>query len=256
MSRRIRKKKSSQLETRLEGYAQAAGSLLHVVRTAGARKLVPMTTAAGAALAMAPAADATIVYVANQNFDLPLATGPSYDTARLDLDNAGAATDVQLAFTYNMTAMTSYANISALTTVQGIFTTGGPFNAAANLSSGASIGPGGNIAYATTGPTGTAFRTLNDFYGTTGFAGVVFNIGGQPHYAWLRIQVNGAGDFLTIIDWAYEDQANTPIAAGAVPEPGSGALVGLGLLALGARGVRHRRKRLAEIAKADEAPAS
>jgi hypothetical protein len=243
MSRKIRKRKSGSLDTRLEGYAQAAGSLLHVARQGGARKLVPMTTAMGAALAMAPAADATIVYSGAQNLPLPI---PSYDTAALNLDGADVSTDVRIAFT----SVTGLVNISALTTVQGIFTTGGPFNAAANFASGASIGPGGNIAG------GYTFRSLYDFYGTTGFAGVRFNIGGQPHYAWLRLQINAAGDALTIIDWAYEDQPNTAISAGATPEPGSGALVGLGLLALGARGVRHRRKRLAELRKADEAPAS
>ena len=100
---------------------------------------------------------------------------------------------------------------------------------------------------------------MYDFYGTTGFAGVRFKIGSNTagpnyHYAWLRVQINAAGDFLTIIDWAYEDQPGVAIAAGATPEPGTGAMVGLGLLALGARGVRHRRKRLAELAKAEAKP--
>jgi hypothetical protein len=99
-------------------------------------------------------------------------------------------------------------------------------------------------------------RKLVNFYGTVGIAGVRFNISGQPHYAWLRLQVAADGSSLTIVDWAYEDAPNTPISAGAVPEPGSAGLVGLGLLALGARGVRHRRKRLAELERASEAPGS
>ena len=44
MTRRIRKRRSGALDTRLEGYAQAAGSVLQVVKRGGARTLVPMTT--------------------------------------------------------------------------------------------------------------------------------------------------------------------------------------------------------------------
>jgi hypothetical protein len=218
MSRRIRKKKSSPLETRLEGYAQAAGSLLRVVKKGGARKLVPMTTAAGAALAMAPAADATIVYSGTANYPLP-----------------------------------SGGNAAILATypVQGIYTTGRPN--VANFPSGSQIGP--SYSHIVDGATSVS-RNLLNFYGGTGIAGVRFNIGGQEHFAWIRLQVSATGDSLTIVDWAYEDAPDTPISAGAVPEPGSAGLVGLGLLALGARGVRHRRKRLAELERASEAPGS
>jgi hypothetical protein len=245
MSRRIRKKKSSPLETRLEGYAQAAGSLLRVVKKGGARKLVPMTTAAGAALAMAPAADASIVYSGTANYPLP---DGSSNIAYLNLDNAGTgstATDATLAvFATNAAILATYP-------VQGIFSTGGPN--VANFSSGAQIGPSySNIVDGAT----SVGRNLLNFYGGTGIAGVRFNIGGQDHYAWIRLDVALDGSSLTIVDWAYEDAPGTRISAGAVPEPGSGGLVGLGLLALGARGVRHRRKRLAELERASEAPGS
>ncbi|MFG0294969.1 MAG: PEP-CTERM sorting domain-containing protein [Maioricimonas sp. JB045] len=55
---------------------------------------------------------------------------------------------------------------------------------------------------------------------------------------------------LTILDLAWEDRPSTPIAAGAtstvVPEPTSAALMGLGMLAMGASGLRQRRRKKAE----------
>ena len=58
--------------------------------------------------------------------------------------------------------------------------------------------------------------------------------GGSPHFGWLRVSLDNAGNF-TLYDFAIEDQANTAIRAGqtaAVPEAGS-----LALLALGAAGL-------------------
>jgi len=93
--------------------------------------------------------------------------------------------------------------------------------------------------------------------GSTGFMGFKVNVGGQPKFGWARIQIDpwnpaigpiptggttpaGAAP-ITLIDMAWEDQTNTAIQAGAgVPEPTTAAA--LGLLALGAAGIRPRRK--------------
>ncbi len=56
------------------------------------------------------------------------------------------------------------------------------------------------------------------------------------HYGW--VQVVRTGFDLDALAWAYEDVPATPIAAGAVPEPGT-----LSLLALGAIGAISRRRR-------------
>jgi len=76
-----------------------------------------------------------------------------------------------------------------------------------------------------------------DFYGQTAFMGIHFQIGSDWHYGWARIQGGRFGDALTlvppgwILDWAYETRPNTPILAGAVPEPSTWALlVGGGVL--------------------------
>lgn len=76
-----------------------------------------------------------------------------------------------------------------------------------------------------------------DFYGQTAFMAIHFQIGTDWHYGWVRIRGGRWGDELTlrppawILDWAYETRPDTPIFAGAVPEPSTVAMVvGGGLL--------------------------
>ncbi len=69
---------------------------------------------------------------------------------------------------------------------------------------------------------------VGDFYGTTGFMGIQFQIASNWHLGWVQIRggVAGLSDdgqrfFLVppgwILDWAYETRPNTPIKAGARP---------------------------------------
>jgi hypothetical protein len=55
--------------------------------------------------------------------------------------------------------------------------------------------------------------------GTTGFIGLKFDVSGNTHYGWVRVEVTANGEILSIKDYAYDETPNTPIVAG---ETGSG----------------------------------
>jgi hypothetical protein len=103
--------------------------------------------------------------------------------------------------------------------------------------------------------------------GETGFAGVQFDIGGQTHYGWIRLQLGSNPGQITATEWAYEDCPDTPITAGAttggancaapVPVapksiPVMGPLAyGLTSLALGGLGLGSLRRRRRDARKAE-----
>jgi hypothetical protein len=59
---------------------------------------------------------------------------------------------------------------------------------------------------------------------TDAFAGVRLDLAGGLYYGWMHIQ-NFGGNWGQISDWAYETIPNTPIFAGAVPEPSALSLL-------------------------------
>lgn len=76
--------------------------------------------------------------------------------------------------------------------------------------------------------------------GDQGFAGIRFDDNGNYHYGWVDITMN-PDETVTVNRWALDDAAGAPVTTpGAVPEPGTGAM--LALLALGAAGLRRRRQ--------------
>jgi len=56
--------------------------------------------------------------------------------------------------------------------------------------------------------------------------------GGALHYGWGRLAIGATIQSRSIIGYAYENVANTVIVAGAIPEPGTYALMGLGVAGL------------------------
>jgi hypothetical protein len=67
------------------------------------------------------------------------------------------------------------------------------------------------------------------------YMGFDFQQGGQTYYGWISLgspYVFGTGGQGWIYSYAYETEPDTPIAAGAVPEPSTLALLSLGGLAI------------------------
>ncbi|MHC4175335.1 MAG: hypothetical protein ACYTBX_03175 [Planctomycetota bacterium] len=103
-------------------------------------------------------------------------------------------------------------------------------NFAMNLNPGDMIGPDSPLAswgYLTD-------TVFGQFGAEGGYIGLVMDIpDGSPHYGWLHVssQWNMGTDIHGVMldGWAYEAQANTPIAAGAIPAPGAFVLGSLGV---------------------------
>jgi hypothetical protein len=78
------------------------------------------------------------------------------------------------------------------------------------------------------------FETIiGTFVNRRGYVGLEFLSGGNIHYGWIQLDCetfyNNGG---YVLDYAYELRPGASIFAGAVPEPSTCALVGLGFLAL------------------------
>lgn len=62
-----------------------------------------------------------------------------------------------------------------------------------------------------------------------GYTGIEFYISGQTHYAWIHVGTPFTGaNGGYIREYAYETRPDTPILAGAVPEPSTCGLLGIG----------------------------
>jgi hypothetical protein len=237
------------LDERLRAYGSAAADELERPR-AGSRtkEWAAFTSAAAAASVMAGTAEATVLYSGPQNIDLgpiPMFVYSTFDNAAIDL-NLDAVDDFRVglfAFYYGSFVG---GDVRALTTGGYVARNGTP--AAKRFSSGSSIGASADFAADRADLFdfgGGGFNPAFDWSssGAIGFAGVKLD----DHYGWIQIEIS-APNTATIIDWAYETEPNVAIRAGDIPEPAAGALTGLGLLALGAEGVRRRR---AESRKSD-----
>ena len=79
--------------------------------------------------------------------------------------------------------------------------------------------------------------------GTQRYAGFRFNVGGQSYNGWIQLSVNAG--ILDFTNAAYENVAGATINAGAVPEPGTMALLAIG--AVGVVGAVAKRRRSAAV---------
>ena len=74
---------------------------------------------------------------------------------------------------------------------------------------------------------------------TTGYAGFQFDLDGTSVYGWMKVRVES--NSFTLEQWAY-DNTGAGIEVGAIPEPSTALLLGLGLAGLAAAGVKKRRR--------------
>ncbi len=179
-------------------------------------KLQRYTLLSGAFLLTNAAAQATIVYT---NVD----PNNSFSNDVFDVDfNADGTTD--LSIDHRFSAFTSYLKGSAVAYgnplreyIPSLFR-----NQMPALDAGASIGaPGQSFApvFETMGiyiASGTFLISSGQWQpGTNKFIGARFDLVDGPHYGWVRCVVDPSYAGITIHDFAYESDPNTPIAAGA-----------------------------------------
>jgi hypothetical protein len=197
-------------------------------------KICACSMAAGAVLGLAQPALSAIVYSGPQNIPLACSCsyyGYCYGSVRVDFTGIGANTDFYFGgafFSFNYYGFRWRAAYGIMYPTPGNsilasgymvrnMNAGSPVsNAAGNWDTSSNL-----LNYVL--QLGPDSITDGNFVNTTGYIGVRISAGGgNYYYGW--IQYRGDSDFTTkaagtIVDWAYEDQVNTPIRAGDTGEP-------------------------------------
>jgi hypothetical protein len=203
-------------------------------------RLAAYATLAGVALAapaMAPSADADIIWSGPVNINIPSTTAGIYGNVVTNMwgDSTTAGWDVN---PWGTTLLSMF-NPSLPGGNVYVGDSGGYYNLTfGTLISGASTFGSGNIS--ATSPNPLMFNSSNNLIGFQ-----FFNEGtNSVEYGWMRISLAGdqGSQPRDVVEYAYEN-TGAPIGAGAIPEPTTAAL--LGVMAAGALGVRAWRKRKA-----------
>ena len=210
-------------------------------------RLAAYATVAGAALAAPaiPSTDATIVWSGPVNINVPSTTSGVYlnvVTGVFSTTPSGApGWDLN---PWSSSTLEIWGNNSA-SPQDGVLDnfTGGSAASVDNLPMGAIIDGSWNYGRTdstveTSGPTAFNLNSSNNIFGFR----FLNESTGVYDFGWARISLSGtlSGQPRAIVEYAYEN-TGAAIAAGAIPEPSTLAL--LGVMAAGAIGVRAWRKR-------------
>ena len=195
-----------------------------------------MHFAAAAALCVAGAANAAIVYSGTLNFVCAVDIDGCYinvETGQLS-NGPGSGVPGWDVNPYSSAGGMNFFNSTGGGQMRFPGATTGP---AGNLASGTTIGSTGSYNTATTGVVFGA-AAGNWQYSATNMIGFRFvSAAGTTHYGWMRFAMGAAGSSgtamtRTVVDYAYESVAGTSIVAGAgIPAPGALALLGVAGLA-------------------------
>jgi hypothetical protein len=182
-------------------------------------KICACSMAAGAVLGLSQPALSAIVYSGPQNI-------PAASLVPVDFQGIGASADFVFGGAFSSYTTYGYYYRSAVAFLypfSGNSVLASGYVMVDNISAGSPVSNGAgswnsvfgllNIQYEYPGYS----KTYGNFVNKAGYMGVRISAGGGDYYyGW--IQYRGDADFTTkagtIIDWAYEDQVNTPINAG------------------------------------------
>jgi hypothetical protein len=208
---------------------------------------VACAAAAGAAaMGVAQKADAAIVYSGVVNFPIQSTTNGLYlnvVTGAINEPGNTAGSTVP-GWDINPWSSTALNFFSPTAPAGGVYVQRVGGGGTANLPAGTIIGavPGGGRAYgsSTGATTGNDPFVLSSADNLVGFRFQNEANGNATHYGWFRVSLSTtlSAQPRLLVEYAYEDVAGADIAAGAIPAPGS-----LALLALGAVGVAGRRRK-------------
>lgn len=197
--------------------------------------------AAGATVGFTQNADAAIVSSGAVNINIPSTTSGVY----LNMVTGVSATSPSGSVGWDINPWSSsglaiWANNSNNASSGVVSGGGSSATLVDNLAAGTLI-DGSSVYSRTTGAetTGATAYLLNSSSNLVGIR--FFNEATNAlHFGWVRLALAGtfAGQPRAIVEYAYEDQAGVGIQAGAVPTPGTAAL-----LALGAVGMAGRRRK-------------
>jgi hypothetical protein len=101
--------------------------------------------------------------------------------------------------------------------------------------------PGGNATIGASAIFDGEYFYTGNFSGLDAFIGLQFQFDGTTHYGWMEVNNYPNAAAGQVLGWAYETSPNTPITAGAVPEPSTFTLLAISGVAVGLLRRKHTK---------------